>query len=131
MSRLALTLVLLLALVGCKSRIVPVDVHHYHQDSIATVLRDTILQVDSVIIKQVGDTIYIRQTSDRVRAKSETKSTRQTDSVPLPPQITPTPPPEQPPNAPPHNTSPLLLLLFGALIPIALYVTYKVAKTKN
>nr|DAT66768.1 MAG TPA: hypothetical protein [Caudoviricetes sp.] len=128
MSRLALTLVLLLALVGCKARIVPVDVHHYHRDSIATIQRDTILQVDSVIIKQVGDTVYIRETSDRIRATSEERSKSLADSVSLPPQLTPTPPPEPPPNAPSHNTSPLLLLSIGALIPISLYVTYRIAK---
>ena len=87
MSKAALILLALLTLVGCKARIVPVDVHHYHRDSIATIQRDTILQVDSVIIKQVGDTIYIRETSDRIRATSESKSSYRVDSVP-PPSVT-------------------------------------------
>ena len=131
MSRAALLLVSLLTLVGCKTRIVPVDVHHYHRDSVATIQRDTILQVDSVIIKQVGDTIYIRETSDRVRATSESKSNHRVDSVP-PPSVTTlkriiedSPPPPQ------KGGNILLLLGLGAAIPIALYVTYRLAKNKR
>lgn len=130
MSRATLLLVTLLALFGCKTRIVPVDVHHYHRDSIATIQRDTILQVDSVIIRQVGDTIYIRETSDRIRATSESKSSHRVDSVP-PPSITTLKrviedsPPQQ------KGSNILLLLSLGAAIPIALYVTYRAAKNKS
>ena len=131
MSKAALILLALLTLVGCKARIVPVDVHHYHSDSIATIQRDTILQVDSVIIKQVGDTIYIRETSDRIRATSESKSSYRVDSVP-PPSVTTlkriiedSPPPPQ------KGGNILLLLGLGAAIPIALYVTYRLAKNKR
>ena len=131
MSKAALILLALLTLVGCKARIVPVDVHHYHRDSIATIQRDTILQVDSVIIKQVGDTIYIRETSDRIRATSESKSSYRVDSVP-PPSVTTlkriiedSPPPPQ------KGGNILLLLGLGAAIPIALYVTYRLAKNKR
>lgn len=130
MSRAALLLVSLLTLVGCKTRIVPVDVHHYHRDSVATIQRDTILQVDSVIIKQVGDTIYIRETSDRLRATSESKSNHRVDSVP-PPSVTTLKriiegsPPQQ------KDNNILLLLGLGAAIPIALYVTYRLTKNKR
>ena len=131
MSRAALLLVALLTLVGCKTRIVPVDVHHYHRDSVATIQRDTILQLDSVIIRQVGDTIYIRETSDRVRATSESKSNHQVDSVPPPPsvatlkRIIDDSTPQQ------KGNNILLLLCLGAAIPIALYVTYRLAKNKR
>ncbi|SUB76792.1 Uncharacterised protein [Porphyromonas endodontalis] len=129
MSRAALLLVTLLTLVGCKTRIVPVDVHHYHRDSIATIQRDTILQVDSVIIKQVGDTIYIRETSDRVRATSESKSNHRVDSVP-PPSVTTLKRIIE--DSPPQKGGNILLLLgLGAAIPIALYVTYRVTKSKK
>lgn len=129
MSRAALLLVTLLTLVGCKTRIVPVDVHHYHRDSIATIQRDTILQVDSVIIKQVGDTIYIRETSDRVRATSESKSNHRVDSVP-PPSVTTLKRIIE--DSPPQKGGNILLLLgLGAAIPIALYVTYRLAKNKR
>lgn len=130
MSRAALLLVALLTLAGCKARIVPIDVHHYHRDSVATIQRDTILQVDSVIIKQVGDTIYIRETSDRLRATSESKSNHRVDSVP-PPSVTTLKriiegsPPQQ------KDNNILLLLGLGAAIPIALYVTYRLAKNKR
>lgn len=126
MSRAALLLVTLFTLVGCKTRIVPVDVHHYHRDSVATIQRDTILQVDSVIIKQVGDTIYIRETSDRVRATSESKSNHRVDSVP-PPSVTTLKRIIE--DSPPQKRGNILLLLgLGAAIPIALYVTYRLAK---
>mgnify|MGYP000858484689 CR=1 FL=1 len=129
MSRAALLLVSLLTLVGCKTRIVPVDVHHYHRDSVATIQRDTILQVDSVIIKQVGDTIYIRETSDRVRATSESKSNHRVDSVP-PPSVTTLKRIIE--DSPPQKGGNILLLLgLGAAIPIALYVTYRLAKNKR
>lgn len=128
MRRLIPLLVLLLALASCKTRVVPVDVHHYHRDSVATIQRDTILQVDSVIIKQIGDTIYIRETSDRVRATSETKSKSQADSVPIPPQFTPPPPLEPTPDTSKSNT--LLLLALGACVPIALYLTYWITKNQ-
>lgn len=129
MSRAALLLVTLLTIVGCKTRIVPVDVHHYHRDSIATIQRDTILQVDSVIIKQVGDTIYIRETSDRVRATSESKSNHRVDSVP-PPSVTTLKRIIE--DSPPQKGGNILLLLgLGAAIPIALYVTYRLAKNKR
>lgn len=130
MSRAALLLVTLFTLVGCKTRIVPVDVHHYHRDSVATIQRDTILQVDSVIIKQVGDTIYIRETSDRVRATSESMSNHRVDSVP-PPSVTTLKriiegsPPLQ------KGSNILLLLSLGAAIPIALYVTYRLSKNRR
>lgn len=129
MRRLIPLLVLLLALASCKTRVVPVDVHHYHRDSVATIQRDTILQVDSVIIKQIGDTIYIRETSDRVRATSETKSKSQADSVPILHQLTPPSPPETPP-IPPSRSNILLLLAIGASIPIALYITYRITKNQ-
>ena len=126
MSRAALLLVTLFTLVGCKTRIVPVDVHHYHRDSVATIQRDTILQVDSVVIKQVGDTIYIRETSDRVRATSESKSNHRVDSVP-PPSVTTLKRIIE--DSPPQKRGNILLLLgLGAAIPIALYVTYRLAK---
>lgn len=126
MSRATLLLVALLTLVGCKTRIVPVDVHHYHRDSVATIQRDTILQVDSVIIKQVGDTIYIRETSDRVRATSESKSNHRVDSVP-PPSVTTLKRIIE--DSPPQKEGNILLLLsLGAAIPIALYVTYRLSK---
>ena len=129
MSRAALLLVALLTLVGCKTRIVPVDVHHYHRDSVATIQRDTILQVDSVIIKQVGDTIYIRETSDRLRATSESKSNHRVDSVP-PPSVTTLKRIIE--DSPPQKGGNILLLLgLGAAIPIALYVTYRLAKNKR
>nr|DAW15921.1 MAG TPA: Prokaryotic membrane lipoprotein lipid attachment site [Caudoviricetes sp.] len=129
MSRSALLLVALLTLAGCKARIVPVDVHHYHRDSVATIQRDTILQVDSVIIKQVGDTIYIRETSDRVRATSESKSNHRVDSVP-PPSVTTLKRIIE--DSPPQKGGNILLLLgLGAAIPIALYVTYRLAKNKR
>lgn len=130
MSRAALLLVALLTLVGCKTRIVPVDVHHYHRDSVATIQRDTILQVDSVIIKQVGDTIYIRETSDRVRATSESKSNHRVDSVP-PPSVTTLKRIIEDSTPRPKGNNILLLLGLGAAIPIALYVTYRVAKSKK
>ena len=126
MSRAALLLVALLTLAGCKARIVPVDVHHYHRDSVATIRRDTILQVESVIIRQVGDTIYIRETSDRVRATSESKSNHRVDSVP-PPSVTTLNRIIE--DSPPQKRGNILLLLgLGAAIPIALYVTYRLAK---
>lgn len=130
MSRATLLLVALLTLAGCKARIVPVDVHHYHRDSVATIQRDTILQVDSVIIRQVGDTIYIRETSDRIRATSESKSNHRVDSVPPPSfttlkRIVENSPPQQ------KGNNILLLLILGAAIPIALYVTYRLAKNKR
>lgn len=126
MSRAALLLVSLLTLVGCKTRIVPVDVHHYHRDSVATIQRDTILQVDSVIIKQVGDTIYIRETSDRVRATRESKSNHRVDSVP-PPSVTTLKRIIE--DSPPQKEGNILLLLsLGAAMPIALYVTYRLSK---
>lgn len=126
MSRATLLLVALLTLVGCKTRIVPVDVHHYHRDSVATIQRDTILQVDSVIIKQVGDTIYIRETSDRVRATSESKSNHRVDSVP-PPSVTTLKRIIE--DSPPQKEGNILLLLsLGAAMPIALYVTYRLSK---
>lgn len=130
MSKAALILLALLTLVGCKARIVPVDVHHYHRDSVATIQRDTILRVDSVIIKQIGDTIYIRETSDRVRATSESKSNHQVDSVPPPSvatlkRIIDDSTPQQ------KGNNILLLLGLGAAIPIALYVTYRVTKSKK
>lgn len=130
MSRAVLLLVALLTLVGCKTRIVPVDVHHYHRDSVATIQRDTILQVDSVIIKQIGDTIYIRETSDRVRATSESKSNHRVDSVP-PPSVTTLKRiiEDYPPQHKESNS--LLLLILGAAIPIALYVTYRLSKSKR
>lgn len=130
MSRAALLLVTLLTLVGCKTRIVPVDVHHYHRDSVATIQRDTILQIDSVIIKQVGDTIYIRETSDRVRATSESKSNHRVDSVP-PPSVTTLKRiiEDSPPQKKGSNI--LLLLGLGAAIPLALYVTYRLSKNKR
>ena len=130
MSRVAILLVTLLALVGCKTRIVPVDVHHYHRDSIATIQRDTILQVDSVIIKQIGDTIYIRETSDRIRATSESKSTNRVDSVP-PPSVTTLKRIIDDSTPPQKGNNILLLLGLGAAIPIALYVTYRLAKNKR
>lgn len=130
MSRAVLLLVALLTLVGCKTRIVPVDVHHYHRDSVATIQRDTILQVDSVIIKQVGDTIYIRETSDRVRATSESKSNHRVDSVPPPSVTTLKRIIEDSPTQHEESNS-LLLLILGAAIPIALYVTYRLSKSKR
>ena len=129
MSRAALLLVTLLTLAGCKARIVPVDVHHYHRDSIATIQRDTILQVDSVIIKKIGDTIYIRETSDRIRATSESKSNHRVDSVP-PPSVSTLKRIIE--DSPPQKGGNILLLLgLGAAIPIALYVTYRLAKNKR
>lgn len=130
MSKAALILLALLTLVGCKARIVPVDVHHYHRDSVATIQRDTILRVDSVIIKQIGDTIYIRETSDRVRATSESKSNHQVDSVP-PPSITTLKRIIEDSTHQKKGNNILLLLGLGSAIPIALYVTYRVTKSKK
>lgn len=125
MYRLVLIITLLFALSGCKTRVVPVDVHHYHQDSLVTIQRDTILQVDSIIIQQRGDTIYIRETSDRVRISNEQKSQHRVDSVPIPPQlIPPTPPPE---GGIKDNT--LIVVLVITLF-IALYLSYRAGKKK-
>lgn len=123
MRRLIPILALLLALASCKARVVPIDVHHYHRDSVVTIQRDTILQVDSVIIKQLGDTIYIRETSDRIRSSVETTQAHRADSVP-PPSVSTI---ETQDAKQKGSNSPLLLAL-GAAIPIALYVTYRLLK---
>ncbi|EEN83514.1 hypothetical protein POREN0001_0006 [Porphyromonas endodontalis ATCC 35406] len=82
-----------------------------------------------MIIKQVGDTIYIRETSDRVRATSESKSNHRVDSVP-PPSVTTLKRIIE--DSPPQKGGNILLLLgLGAAIPIALYVTYRVTKSKK
>lgn len=130
MRRLIPILALLLALAGCKARVVPVDFHHYHQDSLVTVQRDTIYTRDSVIIKRLGDTIYIRETSDRIRSSVETTQAHKVDSVPPPSvstlkRIIETQDTEQ------KGSNILLLLALGAAIPIALYVMYRVAKAKK
>ena len=130
MRRLIPILAILLALASCKARVVPVDIHHYHRDSLVTVQRDTIYTRDSVIIKQFGDTIYIRETSDRIRSSVETTQAHKVDSVPPPSvsmlkRIIEESPPQQ------KGSNILLLLAIGATIPIALYVVYRVAKTKR
>lgn len=121
---------LLLALAGCKARVVPVDVHHYHRDSLVTVQRDTIYTRDSVIIKTLGDTIYIRESSDRIRSSVETTQAHKVDSVPPSSvstlkRIIETQDREQ------KASNILILLSVGAAIPIALYVMYRVAQTRK
>ena len=130
MRRLISILALLLALASCKTRVVPIDIHHYHRDSLVTVQRDTIYTRDSVIIKQLGDTIYIRETSDRIRSSVETTQAHKVDSVPPPSvstlkRIIEEYPPQQ------KGSNILLLLALGAAIHIVLYVVYRFAKTKR
>lgn len=130
MRRLTPILALLLALAGCKARVVPVDFHHYHRDSLITVQRDTIYTRDSVIIKQFGDTIYIRETSDRIRSSVETTQTHKVDSVP-PPSVSTLKHIIETQDTDQKGSNILLLLALGAAIPIALYVVYRFAKTKK
>lgn len=116
MRRLIPILAILLALASCKARVVPVDIHHYHRDS--------------VIIKQLGDTIYIRETSDRIRSSVETTQAHKVDSVP-PPSVSTLKRIIETQNTEQKGSNIPLLLALGAAIPIALYVVYRFAKAKK
>lgn len=128
MTKLLLSLLALISLVACKTRLVPVDVHHYHRDSVLYVQRDTILERDSVIIQQRGDTLYIRETSDRIQRSKGESVTHQADSIAPPRKATPIlleepkPPPDR------GSSSLIIIALLGALLPIVAYLSHKITK---
>lgn len=130
MTRLLLSLLALLSLVACKTRLVPVDVHHYHRDSVLYMQRDTILERDSVIIQQRGDTLYIRETSDRIQRSKGESVTHQADSVALPHKAIPILL-EEPKPPPERGSSSLIIALLGALLPIVAYLSHKITKNNS
>lgn len=126
-----LLVILLAALASCSTRRIVrtqvVEIPRYIHDSIVYIQRDTILQRDSVIVEVRGDTVRVRERSERTHTSNTDNTQRRSDSI-APPPLPSTVTIEEEEKQKNNNTNAWIFLLAGAAIPVAAWVGSKLKK---